>query len=174
MGYSGSKFTWTRRFNSSSLKGARLDRALCNFGWKILFPDATIAHLPRVKSDHSPVLIDCLGGSKHLAPRQFQFHAAWLTHSGLKQVIASNWNSSASLTDNNLLMASVLRKWNKDVFGNIHKKKRRLLARIDGVQRALAHNYSNGLIKLDIKLKNELDEVLAQEEAFRFQKSRKE
>lgn len=64
--------------------------------------------------------------------------------------------------------------WNKEVFGDIHKKKRLLVARIEGVQKAFDLNYCTGLIKLDIKLKKELEEVLVQEEMFWFQKSQEE
>lgn len=161
MGFHGSKFTWTRGLHSSSFKGARLDRALCNFEWKLLFPEANVVHLPKVKSDHSLLLIDYMDSRGRQSPRQFRFQAAWLSHPGFKKVIVSTWNQNSSLSDNNLLMASVLDRWNKDVFGNIYKRKRRLLARIDGVQRAMADKFTHRLIQLDIKLRSELDEVLA-------------
>lgn len=49
-------------------------------------------------------------------------------------------------------------------FGNIFKRKRRLLARIQGVQRIIADNATNRLIKLEKKLKKDLEKVLEQEE----------
>lgn len=55
----------------------------------------------------------------------------------------------------------VFEDWNRNTFGNIHKRKRRLLARIDGVQRAIATKFHSRLIELDFKLRKELDEVLA-------------
>lgn len=76
-------------------------------------------------------------------------------------MVDSAWNKDVNLFDNNLSMASILYRWNMDVFGNIHKKKKRLIARIHGVQNAMALNFNNRLIKLDIKLRKELDEVLA-------------
>lgn len=65
--------------------------------------------------------------------RPFHFQAVWLTHPGLKQVVEKNWHKTIPLRESNSSMASILDQWNKDVFGNIHKKKQRLIARIDGV-----------------------------------------
>jgi hypothetical protein len=42
--------------------------------------------------------------------------------------------------------------WNKLEFGNIFHRKRRLLARINGVQKALARHPSDSLLKLEADL----------------------
>ena len=55
------------------------------------------------------------------------------------------------------------------MFGNLFKRKRRLLARVAGVQRKLAMKPNSDLIRLDKKLKGELDQVLKQNEIFWFQ-----
>ena len=39
--------------------------------------------------------------------------------------------------------------WNKNHFGNIFAKKRRIMARLDGVQREMANNPSSPLIQLE-------------------------
>lgn len=57
------------------------------------------------------------------------------------------------------------------MFGDLNKKKRRLWARLKGVQKKLSHRHSNGLIKLERKLRRELDFILQQEELLWFQKS---
>lgn len=54
--------------------------------------------------------------------------------------------------------------WNREVFGNIFKRKRRILARIDGIQKALEVRQSNHLTWLKADLRQELEEVLTQEE----------
>lgn len=43
--------------------------------------------------------------------------------------------------------------WNKDVFGNIFWKKRRLLARLGGIQKALKDYSSHGLLDLEKQLR---------------------
>ena len=53
--------------------------------------------------------------------------------------------------------------WNKNQFGNIFQKKRRVLAGLDGVQRFLANQSSSSLVALENQLCKELDVVLEQE-----------
>lgn len=89
VGYVGSKFNWTRGTQDISFKGARLDRALCNFEWNCLFPHVTVTHLPKVKSDHSPILINCDNSVNAQGSKPFRFQATWLTHPGFKEVIVS-------------------------------------------------------------------------------------
>ena len=50
--------------------------------------------------------------------------------------------------------------WNKNHFRNIFYKKKRVLARVDGVQRALASQPSASLVALENRLIQELDVVL--------------
>lgn len=65
-------------------------------------------------------------------------------------------------------------EWNKSGFGNIFYKKKRVMARLESIQRKLAHVNSTGLIKLDRKLRQELEDTLYQEELLWFQQSREE
>ena len=65
-------------------------------------------------------------------------------------------------------------EWNRHVFGNIFWRKKRLLARLGGIQRALEDYYSHGLIDLEKQLIAELEEVLSQEEIIWLQKSRQD
>ncbi|KAH9649731.1 putative ribonuclease H protein [Citrus sinensis] len=48
--------------------------------------------------------------------------------------------------------------WNRNVFGNIFWRKKRLLAKLGGIQRALKDYYSHGLIDLEKQLRVELEE----------------
>ena len=62
--------------------------------------------------------------------------------------------------------------WNKDRFGNIFHKKKRLMARLYGVQKALANNPSLDLINLESHLQKDLEEVLDHERDLWLLKSR--
>ncbi|XVF84759.1 hypothetical protein PTKIN_Ptkin17bG0064800 [Pterospermum kingtungense] len=104
----------------------------------------------------------------------FRLQATWLMHSGFKRVVGSAWRSGDLLVNNNGFLASILDDWNVSTFGNIHKRKRRLVARIYGVQRCIAKTPMDRHIKLDVRLKKELGEVLFQEEVLWFQKSKEE
>ena len=64
--------------------------------------------------------------------------------------------------------------WNREVFGNIFKRKKELLARIGGIQQALEHQPFRSLHCLETNLKKKLEKVLSQEELLWYQKSRRD
>lgn len=89
LGYLGPSFTWVRALQGSTYKGARLDRALCNLVWKERFSNVLVRHLPRVKYDHTLILVQLEGVGNVLRNMNFKFQAAWLTHPGFKEVVSS-------------------------------------------------------------------------------------
>ncbi|CAL8991457.1 unnamed protein product [Prunus brigantina] len=62
LGSSGAKFTWCNKRNAEGIIWKRLDRGLCNINWRLLFPEAHLSHLPRVNSDHCPIMEADLAG----------------------------------------------------------------------------------------------------------------
>ncbi|XP_074318679.1 uncharacterized protein LOC141655501 [Silene latifolia] len=141
--FSGPLHTWARGNSIETRQSARLDRALCNSEWGALFGDASVKHLPAYQSDHCP-------------PPDF----------------AKRWVRGDDLVKQLSNLSSDLQKWNKEVFGNIFRKKRELLARIEGCQRHLSIARTSNIIKLEAKLRRELDEVLEREELLWYQKYR--
>ncbi|KAL6551940.1 hypothetical protein OROGR_008094 [Orobanche gracilis] len=59
MGAFGSKFTWFRRGSVAGSVSKRLDQCLGDVRWRLLFPEAVVENLPRVHSDHCPMLLRC-------------------------------------------------------------------------------------------------------------------
>lgn len=57
------------------------------------------------------------------------------------------------LTSSLQKLSAKLVAWNEYTFGNIFKCKKRNLLRLQGVQKALERNVSEGLKKLELKLK---------------------
>ncbi|XP_021743261.1 uncharacterized protein LOC110709357 [Chenopodium quinoa] len=104
--------------------------------------------------------------------KPFKFQAAWLTHDNFRVFLESKWVKSSPLVPLLKKVGNDLQEWNREVFHNIFKKKRNLLARITRVQKSLAEQRSRDLIKLESKLCKELDEVLEQEELLWYQRSR--
>lgn len=160
MGFEGSKFTWTRGLSTDTYKSARLDRGLCNLEWKDMFPEAKVIHLPIIQSDHAPLLIKLNDKKNSLCRGSFRFQAAWLTHEEFPKVIRKEWDGKENMEENIVKMANVLSDWNKSTFGNIHKNKRKLMARIERIQRSMNKQPNRGLLKLEKKLKKNLDKVL--------------
>lgn len=76
------------------------------------------------------------------------------------------------MTINANKMADALKSWYRNTFGNIHARKIKILARLGGFQKTLAEHWHNGLVKLNKKLRLDLEEVLRQEELMWYQQSR--
>lgn len=55
--YEGQWYTWERGRSAGNLVRKRLDRYCGNETWVSLFPEATVEHLVRYKSDHTPILM---------------------------------------------------------------------------------------------------------------------
>ncbi|XP_031115795.1 uncharacterized protein LOC116019654 [Ipomoea triloba] len=174
LGYTGSKFTWQRGNSQDTFKAARLDRALCNLDFQFMWKNLKVDHLPRVGSDHSPILVSFSNVLEPQRNHHFRFLLPCLTHQNLNKIVANQWVTNNLFQTNLTNLAEVLGTWNREEFGVIEKKKKRLLARIDGIQRRLEVNYESGLIRLLKKLQGELEEVLKQEELKWFQKSKEE
>ncbi|XP_028121413.1 uncharacterized protein LOC114318678 [Camellia sinensis] len=173
LGFSGPKFTWTNgRHGLANIK-ERLDKALCNDQWHTLFPEAWVQHLPRVNSDHCPILISLLGVVPHPLRRPFRMEAAWLTHPMFETLVQQSWNFSEKdlpLTIEQFVVA--VTTWNREVFGNIFWNKKRVLARLHGIQKALSLASNPFREDLESHLTVEYNQLLLQEEMLWYQKSR--
>ncbi|KAH9788525.1 reverse transcriptase domain-containing protein [Citrus sinensis] len=168
--FKGPRFTWSRGF---LLK--RLDRALCNNEWLLKFTDNSVLHLPKVASDHRPVLVRfgrIVRG--HHANRPFRFLASWLTNDQFNNFVKQTWDPKASYSDAASNFVKEVKVWNREVFGNIFQRKRVLMARINEIQAALENYSSRGLMRLEAQLRKELETVMGQEEILWWQKSRKD
>ena len=160
--FKGPRFTWAR-----GLLFKRLDRALCNSDWLTKFADNSVLHLPKVASDHRSVLV-CFEKvvSRYRRSRPFRFLAPWLTHEQFNSFVQKAWDPQAHYSNAASHFVQAVQEWNREVFGNIFQRKRRLMARINGIQAALESYYSRGLERLEASLRNELEMVMGQEEIY--------
>ncbi|XP_073049686.1 uncharacterized protein [Primulina eburnea] len=75
------KFTWSNfRINPIC---CRLDRFFVTRGWMDIFPSFRHTVLPRITSDHNPILLDT--ARLRWGPTPFRFENAWLLHHKLKE-----------------------------------------------------------------------------------------
>ena len=65
---------------------------------------------------------------------------------------------------------SKLIEWKNTVFGDVNKQKKRAWAQLNGIQQRLTISPSLNLLKLDKKIKLELEAIVNQEELLWFQK----
>ncbi|GAU26402.1 hypothetical protein TSUD_278470 [Trifolium subterraneum] len=93
MGAMGPKFTWRGPiYHGGQRIFERLDRALCNENWRLVFPDGYVKVLTRVEfSDHHPILISPKEAPFIRAPRQFRFESAWLLDNTYNSMLNASW-----------------------------------------------------------------------------------
>lgn len=106
----------------------------------LAFPEGPVLTLPRLVSDHNPIMFcarnnHVINNKKEARP--FPFGAAWLTHEVFDQLFNDNWlKSPHSLPDAIMAVTEGVKECKEKVFGNILAKKRKLVSRINGIQRA--------------------------------------
>lgn len=169
MGFIGSCFTW-----SNNRVKERLDRGFCSCSWRALFSEAFIQHLAKTKSDHCPILLQLHSNvsiNRNSSP--FRFQAMWLSHENYADFIDSSWkNLNGDFCSKVKDLSTALSRWNKDVFGHLFHKKKRLLARIAGIQKARDRFENPFLINLEADLICQYETLREEENMFWRQKSR--
>lgn len=171
LGCTGSHFTWRHGLSIENRREARLDRGLCCVDWRSMFPVASVRHLRHTYSDHCPIILELHGrDQRSMEVRPLRFQAAWLLHK-YSSWMEKEWIGGGDLLHSLKLFLEKVEAWNKVVFGNIHRRKRRAKSKLEGVVRALDVAPTVSLIKLEQKLK-EWMEVLIQEEVMCMQNSR--
>ncbi|KAK9689451.1 hypothetical protein RND81_09G059800 [Saponaria officinalis] len=165
--FAGLSHTWARGNSPETRQSTRLDRALCNTELGSYYDNASVRHLPAFQSDHCPLLI-ALNGFTPLSSVQkpFRFQAAWMTHELFSTFIEENWPKYGRFPSRLNALSTSLQNWNENVFGNIFRKKKSLMARIEGCQKKPSTVKEKRLIALEATLRRGLDKILEQEEIY--------
>ncbi|CAN1164551.1 Transposon TX1 uncharacterized 149 kDa protein [Linum perenne] len=150
----------------------RLDRALTNDAWLLRFPFTKVKHLPRLYSDHRPILICCEDINRVRVPRPFKFLAPWLKHENFHNFLQDSWKAEVGLPAKLLHLSSVLRQWNKSVFGDVFKRKRELLVNLEQLERQNSISPLMDQLAEEKRVRSELESTLAMEEIIWIQKAR--
>ncbi|RYR75656.1 hypothetical protein Ahy_A01g000230 [Arachis hypogaea] len=129
------------------------EKILLNNWIEITFSNAVIKHLPMFKSDHAPLCLQ-------------------LTNTDFKNLVKSSWDMQKFWSEGINNFRDSLKEWNTNVFGDIIKRKRTLLRRLQGITSSLSQGRNDFLEKLCTSLCKEYENVLAQEELLWYQKSR--
>lgn len=122
LGFTGIPFTWSNKQKGSDLILERLDRGLINQQCLQIHPHAMIQHLPRIASDHAPILL-----KEKAIPRPpqkpFRVEQLWILHPHLPEVVNDAWNPPFNPSpQTNLLIkmsntANTLQNWRKNTLG---------------------------------------------------------
>lgn len=163
LGYKGPLFTW----HSGALK-EWLDRALGNTQWQSLLPNGSVINVPLLSSDHCGIWIRADGDASERDQHYFKLLGSWLEQADFEAQVKHAWRQSDSWNMNIARLTSRLIQWNQDVYGNLFKRKRRLLGRLEGIDRALFQGPNERFFQLKKELWTQYNSILDQEEAYWF------
>ncbi|XP_028071512.1 uncharacterized protein LOC114273895 [Camellia sinensis] len=172
MGFSGPRFTWNNCRQSGCFISERLDISLCNESWAQLFPNNKILHLPKLHSDHCPILLHTHANPPPRAARPFRFETIWLSDPSLSVVVSESWTDSSPFLQGTKMFVDRVSIWNRNTFGNIFFQKRKLANRILGIQKSLDSGPSQFLLRLEGSLISDYNRILRLEKEFWALKSR--
>lgn len=170
LSYVGCPFMWEAR----GIK-ERLDRGLNNQEWQIRFPEATVLHLPALKSYHRPILLQVQrpNNTPQIA-RPFRFMVNWLADATFAGVVQRSWAEEVKWEQGVRNFHSQAAAWNRECCGNIFHQKRRIMARMEGIDKKLEEGQNRGLEKLRTKLWQEYQDILVHEDGFWYQRARQD
>ncbi|KAI9076002.1 hypothetical protein K1719_042018 [Acacia pycnantha] len=134
----GPFFTWKGpKWDGLDRVYKRLDRCLCNVQWQEMFENAEIKVIPRLCSDHHPIMVNLKVENKRGRGRNFRYQVAWQLHEQYEELIKHHWQRNEELHEKLSSLQQQLVCWNRDVFGRIEYRKRRLLNRLEGIQKSM-------------------------------------
>lgn len=124
LGFRGNTYTWANNKHGQAYVAARLDRAFSNTSWLDSFVDPLITHLPKLCSDHSPLL---LSHRTRLSSANipFKFEAMCLSHDSFFKVVETSWATCCSGNPQFILARKLKilktnpKVWNKEAFGQL-------------------------------------------------------
>ncbi|KAK5771808.1 hypothetical protein PVK06_048052 [Gossypium arboreum] len=121
-----------------------------------------VTHLPRIKSDHRPLLLN----------RPLRFLDRWLKHHSFSDFVKENWNYDGNMINAIASFTDRLKNWNKCVYGCISQQKRNLMHKLSKVQNVVDLSGSKSLRHLELEIREGLESILYHEEILYKQKSR--
>lgn len=174
LGYKGCKYTWTnKRFsNRRDLIFERRDKCVANDPRIKQFPEATVTHSPRTKSDHCPLLVNLYHPHRASHSKPFRLEPMWCRHPSFGDVIQRAFDNPGKLHQAITSFQSDAITKNKVTFGNLFSNIKNILAGLDVIQRSPHFHHSTFLQNLEKGLLAKYDTLLKCEEDFCKTKSR--
>ena len=132
----GASFTWFR--DSSVPSMLRIDRVLVSLDWVEHYVNVSQWVLPRVLSDHCPLLLEA--GVVRRSRSTFKFEYMWLKVEGFVNRVKHWWDGYSFTGSPSFILAQKLKalkadlkKWNREEFGDLAFRKKNLLTELMGL-----------------------------------------
>ena len=166
MGFVRPQFTWTNKRSINAFVQERIDRFFANPSWYAAHSEARVTHLTICVFDHCPVHLESKLSTRMFLPRPFKFHGVWLSDLSFPGIVMDAWGHACLLREFIEIFSKKATDWNKNHFGNIFGKKKRVMARLNGIQKAIAIYPSHSLLQLEKNLLKELNVLLNKRRSF--------
>ncbi|XP_015958038.1 uncharacterized protein LOC107482150 [Arachis duranensis] len=85
----GGRFTWFENPRNGFITRERIDRALVNWEWRVLYQQASLKALPAISSDHCPLVLVINQVQK--VEKSFKFEAFWTDHEECENIVRKGW-----------------------------------------------------------------------------------
>ncbi|XP_057808519.1 uncharacterized protein LOC131022998 [Salvia miltiorrhiza] len=175
----GLRFTWSgHRFLPRHVESI-LDRALFSQSFADLWDSVVTSVLPRITSDHSPLVLRCNRFS-YSGKRQFRFLNMWVLHPTFQEMVRTSWQNAVSTSCPILRVMLALKRlrtdiksWNKEIFGNVDLRINDFQRQLAITQRKISEiSYTDDLFDEEVGLQAELNVALTRKNNLLQQKSR--
>ncbi|KAB2094138.1 hypothetical protein ES319_A02G135800v1 [Gossypium barbadense] len=132
LGFQGPSFTWQRGGVFE-----RLDRVIGNEVWCQSFPQCSITHPTRIKSDYMPLLVNINLEFNLPRERPFRFLAGWAQHQDFSNTVQRSWSYNGDMYNSLNQLTESLNFWNKNVYRHIGVRKQKLMKALSAVKMKL-------------------------------------
>ena len=128
------------------------------------FTEAKTTVLYSFKSDHKALLLTMEVSHCSVAfERPFRFVASWLLHNDFNEFMKRVWDKNLSWSQNVNVFTQQVEVWKTEVYGHVGRRKKQILARLDGISRSLKNQGSwSSLSQLQKELWQELEKLILQ------------
>ncbi|XP_057791084.1 uncharacterized protein LOC131008189 [Salvia miltiorrhiza] len=176
----GLKYTWSgRRFMPSHVE-SMLDRTFFSETFASPWHSVFTHVLPRITSDHSPIVLSCQMEQK--ARKFFRFLDMWSLHPDFLETVRHSWDKEAIFTcPIYTVMAKLkrlkkdLRLWNKSTFGHVDSLLMEKQQELLDIQNMIAEDgYTEELFDKEVSAQANINMALSRKNALLKQKSRVE
>ncbi|KAJ0984845.1 hypothetical protein J5N97_003201 [Dioscorea zingiberensis] len=172
----GRRYTWTNGRESPAF--ARLDRFLLSTEWVLEHPRIWQTTLPRVRSDHAPLCLEC--GTHTPYPSPFRFNREWIKEEGFWEMIRANWHEHSLTGDGAYIVAKKLKltkdklvRWKKETLNQKLARKKDILEAIKTIdQYKETRDLSAEELIQEASHRGEYERIISEEEAYWRQRSR--
>ncbi|XP_020081326.1 uncharacterized protein LOC109704977 [Ananas comosus] len=160
-------YTWPNMQHKPTL--AKLDRFLVSTEWDLSFPLSKVKALPRITSDHTPIILTT---GLLPTPRRFRFERVWLTKDDFLLKVPSWWNEVPCKQSAILSITAKLRhcrtrikEWCKSNYHSISHTKKLIQEELQRIDHLEEHSdLSQESLDKRTNLKGQLQLILKEEE----------